>query len=183
MDLKGTRNFASEQIKEVLVETFDVAYSVIGGGEDGDKRRVQTKEEADHSLPYMVAAAILDGGLSPDQYSPERVRRADAQFLLRKIRVRPLPDYSRRFPEEMPARVVIYMRNGETLIREKKDYEGFHTRPMTEAAVRMKFRSLTAPYTSHDLCDEIIDDVTHLEDIRVTDLMQSLSKIGALWRD
>ena len=48
------------------VDTFDVAYNIIGGGEEGDKTAVRTKEEADHSLPYMVAAAALDGQVMPE---------------------------------------------------------------------------------------------------------------------
>ena len=37
--------------------TFDVAYNIIGGGEEGEKTDIRTKEQADHSLPYMLAAA------------------------------------------------------------------------------------------------------------------------------
>ena len=43
------------------IEAFDVAYKIIGGGEEGDKTVVVTKEQADHSLPYLIAVAILDG--------------------------------------------------------------------------------------------------------------------------
>jgi MmgE/PrpD C-terminal domain len=50
---------------------------IIGGGEEGDKSRVRTKEEADHSLPYMIAEALLDGQMMPEQYEPERIQRDD----------------------------------------------------------------------------------------------------------
>src|SRR5438445_7042982 len=43
------------------VDVFDVAYRIIGGGEEGDKMMVRNKEQADHSLPYLVAVALLDG--------------------------------------------------------------------------------------------------------------------------
>jgi hypothetical protein len=56
-----------EEVDRVDVEIFDVAYHIIGGGEEGDKTGVRTKEEADHSLPYMLAAAILDGQVMPAQ--------------------------------------------------------------------------------------------------------------------
>ncbi len=42
-------------MERIEIEIFDVAYHIIGGGEEGDKTLVRTKEEADHSLPYMVA--------------------------------------------------------------------------------------------------------------------------------
>jgi 2-methylcitrate dehydratase len=44
-----------EEIERIKIDIFDVAYHIIGGGEEGDKQQVRTKEEADHSLPYMVA--------------------------------------------------------------------------------------------------------------------------------
>ena len=64
--------FSSTDIKRVDVEIFDVAHNIIGGGEEGDKTIVSTKEQADHSLPYMFAVAILDGRVMPEQYEQER---------------------------------------------------------------------------------------------------------------
>jgi 2-methylcitrate dehydratase MmgE/PrpD-like protein/(2R)-phospho-3-sulfolactate synthase (ComA) len=54
-----------------------VAHKIIGGGEEGPKIEVRTKEEADHSLPYIIAVALLDGEVLPVQYAPERIQRAD----------------------------------------------------------------------------------------------------------
>ena len=66
--------FSSNDIERVDVEIFDVAYNIIGGGEEGDKRVVTNKEQADHSLPYVLAVAILDGQVMPEQYAPERIQ-------------------------------------------------------------------------------------------------------------
>ena len=79
--------FSSTDVERVEVEIFDVAYNIIGGGEEGDKTMVFTKEQADHSLPYMLAVAILDGQVMPEQYEQERIRRADVQALLGKVSV------------------------------------------------------------------------------------------------
>ncbi len=40
-----------------------------GGGEEGEKHTVQTKEEADHTLQYMIAVALIDGQVQPAQYA------------------------------------------------------------------------------------------------------------------
>ena len=53
------------------------------------KDRSSTKAEADHSLPYMIAAAVLDGKVGPKQYLPAGIRKADVQSLLRKVKVLP----------------------------------------------------------------------------------------------
>src|SRR5207302_623855 len=84
------RGLRAEEVQRIEIDIFDVAHRIIGGGEEGGKHAVRTKEEADHSLPYMAAAALLDGELGPAQYEPARIARADVQALLRRIEV--LPD-------------------------------------------------------------------------------------------
>ncbi len=81
---------AGEEVARVEIEIFDVAYNIIGGGEEGNKNIVRTKEEADHSLPYLVAVAILDGQVMPEQYRPVRIQSQDVQTLLRKVTVQAL---------------------------------------------------------------------------------------------
>lgn len=109
-----------------------MAYHIIGGGEEGTKTLVRTKEEADHSLPYLAAVAMLDGRVMPDQYRPARIRREDVQALLRKVSVRPSAAYSRRFPELMPCRIRVSLSDDRILVKEKQDYEGFYASGVTE---------------------------------------------------
>jgi len=177
-ELMAEHGFKADQVEAVEVEIFDVAYHIIGGGEEGDKTVVRTKEEADHSLPYILAVMILDGQVMPEQYRPERILREDVQTLLRKVRVRPREDYSRRFPAEMPCRVVVRLRDGRVLEKEKADYEGFYTRPMGRAALVAKFERLAAPYTDPALRRELISAVENLEAIKVSDLTALLARVG-----
>ncbi len=79
LDLKHEHNFEGADVQHIEIGIFDVAYNIIGGGEEGEKATVRTKEEADHSLPYIVAAAILDDQVMPAQYAPERIVRPDIQ--------------------------------------------------------------------------------------------------------
>jgi len=130
LEVQHENGFGAGEVERVEIDVFDVAYHIIGGGEEGNKLTVRTKEEADHSLPYMVAAAILDGQVTPEQYRPERIGRPAIQALLRQVTVRPNEAYSRRFPGEMPCRVTVRLCDGRTLMKEKTDYEGFHTRPV-----------------------------------------------------
>jgi len=177
LELKEERGFIAAEVARVEIETFDVAYHIIGGGAEGDKIVVRTKEEADHSLPYIVAVAILDDQVMPEQYQPERIERPDVQSLLRKIRVRPSTDYSRRFPEEMPCRVTVALNDGRVLTKEKRDYEGFLSRPMSWETVTRKFERLSAPYADQGLRHEIIEAVANLEAIQVADLTRLLGKV------
>ncbi len=177
LELKSEHPFRPADIERIDVDIFDVAYHIIGGGEEGDKMAIHTKEEADHSLPYMLAVALLDGQVMPEQYLPERIRRGDVQSLLRKVRVRPNDAYSRQFPQRVPCRIQIALRDGRSLVKEKNDYEGFHTRPMAWGTVVRKFEQLSAPYTDKDVRDTIIDTVAKLDSIQVVDLMRPLAAI------
>lgn len=176
LELQAQHGFSGEEIDRVEIDVFDVAFNIIGGGEEGDKTLVRTKEEADHSLQYMVSAAILDGRVMPDQYTPERIRRPDIQDLLKKITVRPNAQYTDRFPEEMPCLLKVHLRDGRVLEKEKRAYEGFHTHPIPwEQAVR-KFERLGRNAAGPSLLKDVEDAVFSLETIQVRELMSLLSK-------
>ncbi|HZU68253.1 MAG TPA: MmgE/PrpD family protein [Ktedonobacteraceae bacterium] len=170
LELRAAHHLRAEEIESVNIDIFDVAYNIIGGGEEGDKRQIHTKEEADHSLPYIVAVALLDGEVTPEQYAPERIVRQDVQSLLRKVTIRPDDELSKRFPDEMPCRIQITLKNGQTFHVEKQDYEGFYTRPMSWEQVIAKFERLAAPYTDATQRASIIETVAGLETKDVVEL-------------
>jgi 2-methylcitrate dehydratase len=177
LELKQEYGFTGADIRQIDIEIFDVAYNIIGGGEEGEKITVHTKEDADHSLPYIVAVAILDDQVMPAQYLSERIESQDVQSLLRRVIVRPLDDFSRRFPAEMPSRIHITLNDGRVLTREKRDYEGFLTHPMGWNTVIKKFEQLSQARISPQLQREIEDAVANLENIQVSELMSLLGKI------
>lgn len=176
LELQAEQPFRAEEVESIDIETFDVAYHIIGGGEEGNKHIVRTKEEADHSLPYMVAVAILDGQVMPEQYLPERIRRADVQALLQKVIIRPSDDLSQRFPRQMPCRITVTLSGGRQFFKEKMDYEGFVTRPMSWSTVREKFDRLSRAHLDDHLREEIAAAVATLETIQVSDLTGLLSR-------
>ena len=177
LELKEEHGFGAGDVERVEIETFDVAYNIIGGGEEGEKVSVRTKEEADHSLPYIVAVAILDGNVMPEQYEPDRIVTDDVQHLLHKIIVHPRQDYSRRFPNEMPTRLIVHLKDGRVVEKEKRDYEGFFTRPMGWDLAVEKFNRLTSRFADEGLRKRIVDSVAQVENLYVSDLTQLLQQI------
>jgi 2-methylcitrate dehydratase len=177
LNLKREEGFAPADIEKVEVEVFDVAYNIIGGGEEGEKKHIRTKEEADHSLPYIIAVAILDGTVMPEQYYPDRIVRTDVQQLLQKVVVKPRDDYSRRFPNEMPSHLVVHLKDDRVVEKENRDYEGFFTRPMGWERAVQKFNSLTSRYVDANLQKQIVDCISRMEDLYVTDLTALLGNI------
>lgn len=174
LELRATNDVHPEEIESIKIDIFDVAYNIIGGGEEGDKRQLHTKEEADHSLPYMVAVALLDGEVSPAQYRPERIVREDVQSLLRKVTIQPDEALSEQFPATMPCRITITLKDGQTLHIEKQDYEGFYTRPLTWDKAVAKFERLATPFTDAGQRAPLIDTIAHLESKEVAQLTEVL---------
>ncbi len=174
--LKRRTGVPADGIDAISLDTFDVAFNIIGGGEEGGKKDIRTKEEADHSLPYMLAAAYLDGGLGPAQYRPERIARKDVQDLLQRVDVRPDPAFSARFPREMACRVTLRTKDGRTHSVEQTDYPGFTTHPMNWDEAVEKFQSL-AKDADPVRVRGLITAVSRLEEIPVSDLTPLLATV------
>jgi 2-methylcitrate dehydratase len=177
IELKRQFGLTAGDVEQADIDIFDVAFHIIGGGEEGDKRVVQSKEEADHSLPYLVAVALLDGEVTPAQFSPQRIRSADVQQLLRNVHVRPSDEFSRRFPNELPCRLALKLRDGRTVSVEKRDYEGFTTNPPQWESALRKFEALAEPHTTSSLRERIAESVRNLEGIEVSQLTDLLAQV------
>jgi 2-methylcitrate dehydratase len=176
LDLKRQQEFCAGDVERIEIETFDVAFRIIGGGEEGDKiTAVNTKEQADHSLPFLIAVAILDGDVMPAQYEPRRIHGEDVQNLLRRVSVSANPAYSERFPEELPCRIRVVLRDGRVLVKEGHDYPGFTSDPMSWEMACNKFNLLVAPYATDAERKAVENAVADLENVRVRDLMKLLS--------
>lgn len=170
--------FDPDNIVSIVLDTFDVAFNIIGGGEEGGKKNIRTKEEADHSLPYMMSALILDGNVLPAQYLPGRILKPDVQELLQKVQVNQTKEYSDRFPQEMPCHIAITLKDGTILEIEKKDYMGFVTRPASWEMIVQKFNNLAAPFADSFLREQIVSMVGSIEKYKVSDLMALLEKVN-----
>lgn len=175
-EMKEQYHINPAEIKSIELNTFDVAYNIIGGGEEGGKKNISRKEEADHSLPYMMSVLLLDGNVMPAQYAPDRIVKDDVQTLLQKVTVKPKKEYSDRFPNEMACDITITMNDGTVYKTEKKDYEGFVTRPASWEMVIKKFNSLSVKYVDPELRAGIIDTVQNLEKHTIKELMDLLGR-------
>jgi 2-methylcitrate dehydratase len=178
LELRQEHQIEPDRVERVDLDVFQVAFDIIGGGEEGDKKVIRSKEEADHSLPYMVAVALLDGQVMPPQYAPERINRPDVQELLQRVDVRPDPRLTARFPAELACRVRITLRDGRVVSKEKLSYLGFHTRPAGWPEVEEKFMNLAAPVTGPDLAGRVVEAVRKLERIHVRELCSLLEAAG-----
>lgn len=176
IEFRNKEHLAPEAIKEIRLDTFDVAFNIIGGGEEGDKKQIRLKEEADHSLPYMLSAAYLDGQVLPAQYEQDRILKDDIQNLLQKVTVRENPEFSKRFPNEMAIRLEVETNDGHVYTIDKDDYQGFTSRPATWEVLLEKYHLLTESI-DQTLAQKIADTIARLEDIDISELTNLLAQI------
>jgi 2-methylcitrate dehydratase len=189
LELKRAKGFKASDVERVEIETFMTAYDIVGGGQYGDRKTVDTKEQADHSLPYLAAIALLDGEVMPEQFTQERIVRSDVQDLLRRVEVRPrariskpkpiakkIDPFTRAYPREVPARVIVTLRNGDSFDIEKRTYEGFRYQPLSWDRAIEKFERLSARATTPRQRDAIVDTIRDLENRQVADLARLLGR-------
>ena len=165
-------------IESVDVEVFQTAYDIAGGGSFGSKDAPATKEQADYNLKYLLAAALIDGQVGPEQLQTERIHRSDVRELLNRISVRPVAALTARYPEATPVRITMKLRNGKQISREQDDFEGARSRPFTWDRTVEKLHWLAEPYADDGLRGAIVDTVAHLDEVPVSALTGLLAKVS-----
>jgi 2-methylcitrate dehydratase len=178
LTLAGEHSIRPSDIDSVEVEVFQTAYDIAGGGSFGSKDAPATKEQADYNLKYLLAAALIDGQVGPEQLQTERIRRPDVQELLNRISIRPDAALTARYPEATPVRITVKLRNGQQLSREQEDFEGARSRPFTWDRTVEKLHWLAEQYADDGLRGAIVDTVGHLDEAPVSALTRLLAKVS-----
>ncbi len=177
LELRKAHPFDPSDIASIVGEVFQDAYDFTGGGRFGPKTNVHTKEDADHSLPYLLSVAALDGDVQPAQLDPGRIEKPDVQGLLKKVEIRPDNGFTARYPGEMPSRVIVRLKSGESYSHEVNGYPGFPTRPLTWDETTAKFEGLVGGRADKSLCADVQAAVRSLESIQVAELMKLVGQV------
>lgn len=179
LELRKAHPFDPADVVAIEGDLFQYAYDFTGGGKFGPKTDVHTKEDADHSLPYLLAVAALDGDVQTTQLDPRRIDRPDVQSLLRKVELRPDDGFTARYPDEVPSRVTVRLKGGKSYSHEVKDYPGFSTRPFTWEQIGAKFDKLVGDRANDGLRKDIKAAVASLESMQMKELMRLLGRVAA----
>ncbi len=125
------------RIRAIEVHTTEVGY--VTAGRDPEKWAPTTHETADHSLPYIVARAMLDGDITTESYSSAARRDPTMLALIRTITVHADPALSARYPAHAGNRVTAICDDGARYTKEVEDLPGSPSRPMQRADYEAKF--------------------------------------------
>ncbi|MDR5694636.1 MAG: MmgE/PrpD family protein [Armatimonadota bacterium] len=150
------------RISHIEIHTFKAAYEIIA--KDPEKWAPQTRETADHSLPYTVVVALLDGELTWRSFDPERF----SDPLIRKMLAEHTtlwedPALTAAYPQAVPNRIVVRTRDGSEVVREVWYPRGHVRNPMTDEEVVEKFRKNVSGVLPTAKAERLVECVMGIE--------------------
>lgn len=157
---------AIDHVMEVEIGSYDVAIEIIG--RDPEKWQPATRETADHSFPYCVAVALLQGHVTLQSFGQKRLQDPAVRDLMKKIRVVQQPEFVGRYPKIMPTRITVKTQAGKTCMSQVDVPVGHPGNPMSDRDLEAKFRRLAAERLNRLRIDRLIEFVWNLD--RVQDI-------------
>ncbi len=156
LELTSRHSLPPEQIEEVHVTTFESATRL-------STVDARSTEEAQYSLPFAVAAAMVHGELLP-----EVVLNAggdpEVGGLMHRVRLHRSPEMSSEFPAVRRASVRIEVKDGRSFSSGSITAKGDPEDPLSDEDLLTKFRSYTTfldPESSRSLADLAFDPSAH----------------------
>jgi 2-methylcitrate dehydratase len=169
---KEGKNFMSS-IKSIEIKSFEAAIEIIGSG--SERWNPQTRETADHSLPYCVAAALIDGIITLNSFSLERISDKKLHGLLQKVAVVEDKEFTRDYPEKISNRIIVHTHKRK--YAKQVDYPRGHPKNyMSDKELEEKFRSLTSGKLSEVKAETILDSLWNLEKNNLSDIMSMMKE-------
>jgi len=135
--LQAAHQFALHTVREIRVHTFSEAVSL-------SCTHPATTEEAQYSLPFPVAAALVHGELGPAQLTGDALHDSRVLKLAGCVRLLDAPQLTARFPAERFASVEIELDDGAVLASEEVEAPWEHNAPPSDEALLQKFRRLAS---------------------------------------
>ena len=126
-----------EQISAIALGSTDFTYR--SAARDKEKWAPETKETADHSLPYVVARAMLDGKITLDSFSPNAIHDPKALALMAKMTVKADPELTAMMPKKIPIRISATLKDGRAISRQVDAVPGLGGMPMQRGDFERKF--------------------------------------------
>lgn len=166
LDLVTEHDLAPEEIEKVTIYSLARAADILA---DPSKYDPRSKETADHSLPYCIAAAIAHREVTPRQFTDEAIADPLLRAQLKKVEVIADPEIERVFPDLQRARVEVATTDGRTLSRQLDFPKGDPRNPLRDDEIAAKFTALASAIASQEEIERIgaaIGDADHSESVR-----------------
>jgi 2-methylcitrate dehydratase len=152
-----------DQVEEVRVDSYRNAFLMMGG--EPSRWSPTTRETADHSLPYVVACALLDGKVNDASFSEARMNDAAIRALMKKITIFEDEALTALYPESAPARVSVRHTGGEALSIDVRYPKGHARNPMSDAEIDEKFGYFVQPLLGKKRSQRVLATLWDFENV------------------
>ncbi len=148
-------------ILSVEIASHEAGYTILG--KDPEKWNPLTKETADHSLPYIVGMALLEGKIDNSTYSEKKYRDPKILDFLKRITVVEDKTLSSMYPEAVPNRVTVKLSTGKVVSKQVDYHKGHPKNSMSDQDVEEKFQRLTRKILDGNHARRILNAAWNLE--------------------
>lgn len=138
LNLQREHNFELNDVKAIRVDTFHEAKRLC-------TKHPKTTEEAQYSLPYSVAVAMVHGTINPDHVSDDALDHPQVAKIQDMIDISETDAFNAAFPRARIASVELELADGTRLQSEPTEALGDPERPVSDEGIRDKFTSFSAP--------------------------------------
>ncbi len=145
LDIVREHDLAPKDVAKVRIRSLARAADILA---DPTKYDPRTKETADHSLPYVIAAAIVDRQVTPAQFEADRIMDATIREQLDKVEVVADPEIESVFPQLQRVAATIETTDGRALSKELDYPKGDPRNPLSDEEIEQKFDALATPILS-----------------------------------
>ena len=173
--LKKEGRQALDGIREVEIGSYEVAIEIIG--RDPEKWRPRTRETADHSFPYCVAVALMDGTVTDRSFAPKRIADPVLHAVMRRVRVVEQKEFQGWYPQAMPTRVIVRTTTGMEYVKQIDFPLGHPRNPMSDREVEEKFRGLAEGKLNRARAGKVIDLVWKLDKLKDIGALMPLLRV------
>ena len=169
LDIVKNNDLQPEQVTKIQIRSLARAADILS---DPSKYDPRTKETADHSLPYVVAAALAERQVTPVQFTMDKIMDPRIREQLKKVEVVADPEIEKAFPELQRVIVRIDTTDGRSFTKQLDYPKGDPRNPLTDQEIEEKFSALAEDVLSPGAQRRVKEAVWNLERVgSVSDLM------------
>jgi 2-methylcitrate dehydratase len=165
-------NIGYDQIDRVTVTTIARACDILF---DPHKYRPESRETADHSLPYCIAAALVDHKITTESFSDEKMKDPRIWEVIDKIKGEASIEFEKMFPAKQPSRVVVKTRDGREFSEYLEYPKGDPREPMTMEDLENKFGGLSSKLLSSEAQQRVKEMIFACESLTAKRFMAGLT--------
>ncbi len=166
-----SQDLQPEQVSKVQIRSLARAADILS---DPSKYDPHTKETADHSLPYVIAAALAERQVTPVQFTMDKIMNPRIREQLKKVEVVADPEIEKVFPALQRVIVRIDTTDGRSFNKQLDYPKGDPRNPLTDQELEEKFSALAEGVLSTGAQNRVKDAVWNLERV------DSISELMAL---